>query len=100
MDADSMNGREIVDYLIRRRAEKYGLDLVIQWYKCFQSREQIANIKCGDRDLKLCFSVEEIDDLPGHTRLDDNEPVARPRNDEFFEVIRSRVYSAIDGFAR
>ena len=95
-----MNGREIVDYMIRHRAEKYDLELEIEWYRCFGTSGQIANVRSGDQDLDLRFLDENIDDLPGHTKLDGNTPVARPRDDDFFEAIRSRVYSEIDRFAR
>ena len=66
-----MNGREIIECLIQRRAEKYDLGLLVRWTERFESGEQIANVKCGDRNVDLRFSREEIDDLPGHTRSDD-----------------------------
>ena len=42
-----MTGRDIIERLIRQRAQRYELDVEIRWQESFESGAQIVSVGCG-----------------------------------------------------
>ena len=95
-----MDGFEIIERLIRKRALQYGLDITVEWHKVFGFGDRIARLRSGNTEVDITIEGEHIDDLPGHVHEKDGELVAKPTNDTFLEQIRTRINREVDRFAR
>ncbi len=95
-----MSGREIVELLVQEHASQIGVSTTVSWLRNREDDTHIAKIEIGGEEGEITFPGENIDDLPGHTRVTAEGVKASPAGDDFFEDVRRRIIDSVGRLAK